>query len=505
MARIKKPKKSPPTSPPPALTKLGSYGNASIDRHDAAFLAASNAVPILDPRFLKAVMEVESGGDGAYPPDRCRPCDGEDCVPACGPMQVKQRFHQWRCPECDFGTVAGQVELAAHIIGMTMREEGIDEYGAFLAAYFPADDINGTTQREYVTRIRRLIAAMEADANGTTPPDKPKPPPSPVDPWRPYPLPPMVDVHVVKPGEGAGFDRVAPRGPRIVGSCNHITDGRGSIEWYRDFFSTGGERARNALTDIVIGRDGRIGLLNDWRDPDRGGRRAGWANGTATGIEGDGIAFFRRYPLINDVLVSFEHEALSGESLTDDQFAASVELSTAIAQSVKCPWDTYPYHPGLGGVNIEQMHRNFAPKACPAEPFISTWYPRKIREVKAKLRAWQGGQTTHPIPPVEPVWFTRFGFSLAEIETFFGIITRHNRDGTTDELPFNQEGALSLLWLNRCDREGVFPEAERIWYADAQFVDGTEVWASWEGGWTAFLALEDSRASWRWLDDVEGK
>ena len=51
-----------------------------------------------------------------------------------------------------------------------------------------------------------------------------------------------------------------------------------------------GKRAGDALTDTVIGRDGRIGLLNDWRDPERGGRRAGWANGTATGTGGDGVA-----------------------------------------------------------------------------------------------------------------------------------------------------------------------------------------------------------------------
>lgn len=473
---------------------LGSWGNASIDRHDAAFIAASEAVERkrgvrVNPHVMKAVMDVETGGDGGYPASRCRPCDGGDCVPACGPMQIKYEFHDHRCPECDFSTVAGQIELATHIVGMTMLERGRDEYDALKITYFPSDDINGTTQKRYLARVRELVEVMEKPASGG-------------DPWRPYPYPPLVNVHVVKPGERAGFDRVRPRGPRIVGICNHITDGRGSIEWYRDFFSTGGERAWDALTDTVIGRDGRIGLLNDWRNPDMGGRRAGWANGTATGIEGDGIAFYRNYPLINDVLVSIEHEGRTGENLTDAQFAASVELSAAVAQSVRCPWDAYPYHPGFNGVNIEQQHRNFAPKSCPAEPFISRWYPRKIEAVREILRAWQGGQAGEPVPGPQPVWYTRFGFSLEEIVGFFGTIARYNPDGSVDKLGFNPEGALSLLWLNRCDKEGKFPEAERIWYADAQFVEGKEVWASWEGGWMAFLPLEDSHATWRWLDEV---
>lgn len=485
-----------PTPKPTPVATLGSYGNASIDRWDSAFIAASEAVMRkkgirVDPRFMKAVMDVEAGGDGTYPAGTCRPSDGTDTVPACGPMQIKYAYHKQRCPECDFSIVPGQIELATHIIGDTMKQRGNDEYDALVTTYFPQGDVNGTTQKQYVDRVRSLVAIM----GGVTP--------EPVDPWRPYPYPTMVDVHVVKPGEGAGFDRVAPRGPRIVGSCNHITDGEASIEWYRDFFSTGGERAWDALTDTVIGRDGRIGLLNDWRDPDMGGRRAGWANGTATGIEGDGTAFYRRYPLINDVLVSKEHVGRTGQAMTDAEMAASIELSTAVAQSVKCPWDSYPYHPGLGGVNIEQQHRNFAPKSCPAEPFISTHYPVLVREVKAKLKAWQGGIVGEPLPTPQPIWYTRFGFSLDEITTFFGVMVRYNEDGTTDDLPFNPSGALSLLWLNRCDREGKFPESERIWTSDAQFVEGKEVWASWEGGWLAFLPLADSRASWQWLDLAE--
>jgi hypothetical protein len=495
-----------PTRPPvgpdadrvPAAT-LGSYGNASIDRWDSAFLAASEAVMRkkgvrVDPHFMKAVMDVESGGDGTYPASKCRPSDGFDNVPACGPMQIKQKYHQQRCPECDFATVPGQIELATHIIGDTMKARGKDEYDALVTTYFPGGDINGTTQAAYVNRVRSLVATM---SGGTTPP--------PADPWRPYPYPKMVDLLVQKPAEGAGFDRVPFRRPQIRGFATHITDGGGTIEWLAAFFSTGGARAWDALTDTSIGRDGRIGLMNDWRNPNRGGTRAGWANGGVDGLEGDGVAFYRRFPAINSTLVSCEHIARDGEAWTDAMIASTIELRTAIAQELKCPWDAYPYHPSYGGVSIEQQHRNFATKSCPANPYISTYDAVVKREVKAKLKAWQGGGAGEPPPEPKPVWYTRFGFSLEDITEFFGTMTRYNTDGTTDELPFDVRGPLSLLWLNRGDREGKFPESERIWYSDAQFVEGKEVWASWEGGLTAYLPLDDSRASWGWLDEVEKK
>jgi murein DD-endopeptidase MepM/ murein hydrolase activator NlpD len=162
-----------PTGPAPAYV-IGSYGNASIDQWDQAFISASEVVFRLrgvrvDPHVLKAIMDVETGGNGNYPPDRCRPSDGTDSVPACGPMQIKHAYHRYRCPECNFQTVPGQIELAAHIIGMTMKERATDEYGALRAVYFPTDDVNGTTQKAYVDRIRSLIRTMERDAGREEP------------------------------------------------------------------------------------------------------------------------------------------------------------------------------------------------------------------------------------------------------------------------------------------------------------------------------------------------
>jgi murein DD-endopeptidase MepM/ murein hydrolase activator NlpD len=173
------PKPAPETPPKAPPVKIGSYGNASIDQWDEAFVNASGAVKKkrgvwVDPHFLKAMMDVETGGDGNYPASKCRPADSYDNVPACGPMQIKQRYHHHRCPECDFKTVPGQIELAAHIIGMTMLERGRDEYDALITTYFPGGDVNGTSQKGYVDRVRKLVGIMK-DPKQNTEPRPPKP------------------------------------------------------------------------------------------------------------------------------------------------------------------------------------------------------------------------------------------------------------------------------------------------------------------------------------------
>jgi len=384
----------------------------------------------------------------------------------------------------------------------------LDDHGPYAAAttlaeliaiYAPSSDGNDPTRYgQLVSKVinERLPHVADADDD-----DEPAD-----DPWRPYPYPPMRRLIVRKAYDGAGFTRCRARGPRMAGSCNHITDGipgGDQLQWYHDFFSVGGERATDALVDTVIARDGEIGLLNDWRDPNWGGTRAGWANGGADGLEGDGVAIYRRYPgnEINEVFVSKEHVTVTGKALTTDQIDASIELSTAVAQAARCPWDSYPYHPGLGGVNIEPMHFWFATKSCPAQPFIREAYPKLIKGVKAKLEAWQGGEPSEP-EPTEPEFFTRYGMTQEQLEWFFGVMTRINDDGSTDELPFNPTGPLSLLWMGRCEREGIFPEAQTMRSFDSKLADGREWFATWDGGWTAWLPIDNQRAGWQWIDPL---
>ncbi|HEX2280568.1 MAG TPA: M23 family metallopeptidase, partial [Thermomicrobiales bacterium] len=152
------------------------------DQWDQAFIAASEAVNRkkgirVKPHVMKGMMDVESGGNGNYPPDKCRPFDGTDNVPACGPMQIKKRYHFHRCRECDFSTVEGQIELATHIIGDTMLVRDRDEYDALITTYFPGGDINGTTQKMYVDRVRKLERIMDADLANQEPEPDPEPEP----------------------------------------------------------------------------------------------------------------------------------------------------------------------------------------------------------------------------------------------------------------------------------------------------------------------------------------
>lgn len=469
-----------------------------VNRWDTIFLAAG-AKHKVDPAWLKAMAVIESGGEMVW---------NHNGTGAYGIMQIKPAIWGARAQALgyDLMTPEGSIGAAAAILSGDIPGRGTTVEERFLENYYPVRDAqgnlcpdcngeDGSTPNDYLHDIHALMAQIHAAVpdDGTTPA---------VDPWRPYPYPKMVDLLVTKPGDGAGFDRVAFRRPRIRGFCTHITDGppSQSIEFFQAFFSTGGQRAYDALTDLVIGWDGRIGLLNDWRDPKRGGTRAGWANGGVDGLEEEGLDFYRAFPDINSCLVSAEHTQVSGGRWSDAMLASTIEIRTAIAQELKCPWDHYPYHPAYNGVSIEQKHRNFATKSCPANPYINEYDAVVRKDVQAKLKEWQGGQAGPP--PVTPpsVTYTKYGFSLADIQEFFGTIVRHNEDGTTDEFGFNENGALSLLWLNRCDAEGKFPEAERIWYSDAQFVKGKEMWASWEGGWTAYLPLVDSRASWQWLD-----
>lgn len=359
----------------------------------------------------------------------------------------------------------------------------------FIARYAPAFDGNDPTA--YARLAAEEINAMPLLGTGD--------PAAPLDPWRPLAYPRMRMAIVRKPGENAGFTRVASRRSRIVGVCDHITDGDpggDEIEWYRAFFATGGERQWDALVDTVIARDGEIGVLNDWRDDNNGGTRSPWANGWGSegpGLEGPGVRFYAQYPAINDVLVSKEHVARSGQSLTDAQIASSIALTAAVAQEVKCPYDTFPIHPGKRNVDISEYHTAFAKKACPTPYFINDVRPVILREVVAILTKHQTGSTNPPAPPpdppppAEPVY--PFGFTREAMEFFWGTLRRH--DGQS--FRFDPKGPLSLLWLDRCRQEGKFPEAES-W----SLFGGRDV-VQWEGGWTA-IREPGANAAWYWLD-----
>src|SRR5690242_16207124 len=176
-------------------------------------------------------------------------------------------------------------------------------------------------------------------------------------------MPPINKMICDKPYDGAGYNSCPPR--VIVGVCDHITAGGGSIEFYHDFFNTGGERQYDALVDFVVGKDGRIAMLNDpW------GTRMPWANGGSDGLEGDGPAFVKRFGVygINFNLASVEHVGDGTTPWPQVQWDASVALDAWLFDRSGMRWDSFPVHQDYGVVT-HLLHFEFATKPCPG-PYL---------------------------------------------------------------------------------------------------------------------------------------
>ncbi|HET7095535.1 MAG TPA: hypothetical protein VFI22_18735, partial [Thermomicrobiales bacterium] len=143
---------------------------------------------------------------------------------------------------------------------------------------------NGETRAsvtDYLNDVISLVNGWRANdaveaAVGTTPAD---PPPARAGGREP----PAVVDRIIPPGLNTAWDDLGPR--TIRGVCLHRMLGtlEGTDAWFR-----GGARA-SARTDFGIG-DGRIFQWTPLR-----GRMAPWASGPANDVEGDGVAFIRRY------------------------------------------------------------------------------------------------------------------------------------------------------------------------------------------------------------------
>lgn len=211
--------------------------------------------------------------------------------------------------------------------------------------------------------------------------------------------PPIEELICPKPYEGAGFYRVAPR--QNVGTCDHITAGRGSIDFYHRFFSTGGERATDALVDFVVDRSGRIGMLNDWR-----GTRAPWANGNKLGMEGDGPAFYQRFGVegIDQKLVSIEHEGTATEDWTPELWKSAVWLEAWLFDQMGVRHDSFPVNQHYGVVTA-MFHSEFTNKGgnelgeCPG-----VFLKQHVNEFHTDIRAMMKTAQTVvvPVPPDPP-------------------------------------------------------------------------------------------------------
>lgn len=433
---------------------------------------------------VMATVVIESGGN----PDAVQRNDANGW--SYGLMQVVPRWHQALIARLAGKAFRGEGEAGQAMLdqpslalraGCAVLRQYYDQHGTWdraSSAFFLGnpdwrgiDTVNGNTGAGYRRALDGLIAEYGEEETPVTDGIN----------WEPLPRPAMVRAIVNKARDGDGFSRTTSRGPRTIGCCNHITDGDPAgdeIEFYRAFFSVGGERARDALVDTIIARDGQIGLLNDWEDDRWGGTRAGWANGGIDGLTSVGSAIVARYPgnQINEVFVSKEHVARTGQAITDAQMASSIALSAYVAQRAKVRWDTYPKNDA--GLVVDPLHTDFAAKACPAEPFISTYYPVLVREVRAILTKHQTGSTNPnptPVPPAFPglpAWLPephlRAAFPLADPA---GVVTR-----------------AVVAWAARTGRVPIYRETRSItpnsslWLFDGvTFLhDGPRVWVEGE-------------------------
>jgi hypothetical protein len=277
--------------------------------------------------------------------------------------------------------------------------------------------------------------------------------------------PPYKKLIVVKPWEGAGFTRVAPRSN--VGVCNHETWGYGNGPAYQAFFGTGGERQADALVDYYIDQDGTITMLNDPR-----GTRAPWASG-GDNPRGDGPAFIRKLGAlaINSRLVSIENEG-KVDGYTPAQLDANARLCAYWFDQAKVPWDAYPLHPGHQIVT-DLEHWEFG-KECPFDKKRAQTDARQDL-TRGYMRAAQEQTAPTPLPPPSPIenpghaWWPA-GWTEAALATRFGELTLEHESGWEQVTRFDPLGAISNAWVARGAKEGLalpqMPRPLRWWRLD---------------------------------------
>lgn len=320
-----------------------------------------------------------------------------------------------------------------------------------------------------------------------------------------YPRPAYRKMTVTKPYEGAGYyPTTLPR--NIVGICNHVTDGKGTLDWYQGFFSTGGQRAEDALVDFMIDRDGVIAEFNDaW------GHRAGWANGGADGLEGGGPAFLSYFGNAeNFILASTEHIALGTEATWPDaMIESSIKNDAWILDRAGMHWDTLPIHPKYG-ISTCLHHGEFTGKGGnTVYECAGLWYRTHedwyLQQVAAALKPYQSPGITVDVPPivVAPEITYPKGMDLVKATKAFGKLRFHDVNGRIIKKGgFDEKGTISMLWLKHGGITGVFPQAQDfITVADnnegPNRDDITRQIVTFENG--DCLVRRSTRSGWEWL------
>lgn len=319
------------------------------------------------------------------------------------------------------------------------------------------------------------------------------------------PLPALDRLIVSKPvvQSGYGYDSVPPRS--IIGDCKHETMGRGTGEWYRDFFGPGGERYRNALVDFLIQKNGRICMLND---PD--GTRSPWANGGGVdqpgGLEGDGPRFVALFGTgaINSRLISIEYEKLDNERLTPAQILSGGRLTAFYHDRARHPWQTYPFVPELDAV-MSFLHFEFGTTSCGTGPNEMADTAQVQAVAKGVMKEFQEDGNGMPIPPeVPPIPEPALpgGISLAKAKAQFGTAEKYDQNGKLiSSGGFDPRGMISLGWANRCANEKL-PYDDWPSIGDWRVLNETEQGETldvitWENDW--LMVRKAVRAAFQWV------
>ena len=86
--------------------------------------------------------------------------------------------------------------------------------------------------------------------------------------------------------------------------------------------------------------------------------------------------------------------------------------------------------------------------------------------------------------------------SLSEAERRFGVLTLHNRDGSTELFRFDPNGPISLSWAHRCAIANEWPAAED-WYVMTDSGEPLHL-ITFANDWR--LVKPSERASFAWME-----
>jgi hypothetical protein len=359
--------------------------------------------------------------------------------------------------------------------GVYKRTRTISE---LIHTYAPESDGNDT--EGYIAGVVAGINKNGIEAS-TTPEEPPMATPEQIKPQ--YTVAP-----VNKERDGQGFN-YGTRGP-IVGLVIHETQGRGTGQWYHDFFSCpNGERCSNALVDWLIDREG---MLWEYQDP-YNTNRIPWASGGPENNSNPiGKAINARYRGVfggvNKVYAAVEMVKTDSEALTPAQIQAGGKLLAYVMAMRGYPANDWEYPDVLGGnINTAPHHSDISQTSCR----IGDSDKAAMKAVCSRVLAayYQGttpGEEPKPEPP-KPVEEIIPGVD-------FGIAKRAFDNADLPGYVLTKGGKLSELYLARVKMTGWLPKLTDRWAYD----DGRVYYRFSDGSMALF---NDKDKSIRWIGD----